>query len=744
MKYFADRPIRTKADDLLGRASFSKQLGKSICEYTGNDGLVVGLFGKWGTGKTSIINMAIDEIRILTKDDNNKPFIMHFSPWNYSDKDNLISLFFRSLKNQLDRTENSKKKNKIQLCAQRVKKFIYINKNDKKKKELGQALSNYSEAFEIISLLPIFGSGLLASILKDIGKSYGKDLLKEKDLDTSRDELEQVLINLKQKIIVVIDDIDRLSNSQIRDIFQLVKQVGDFPNIIYVLSMDRDVVCRALNEVHDINGKEYLEKIIQVPFEIPEIKKANLKKIFLSKINQVLKEIPGEITDITYWEDILKNCIEPYIKTLRDINRVVNAFRFRYGLLYQETSLEDMLAITTIEVLEPSLYKWISNNKDSVCRTFIHRLSSMQDNKKNSRELYSKIFKELNINSERAIGFLITMFPAFENNLSTYSSYREELNIRGNKRIAHKEKFELYFMYNLDDIKVPRSTIEACIYDFDLKTLIKAIEGIDYQGRSQYFLEELESLVTNIPKERLGLIASAMLKKKKGFKGEDLSQLNMIFADETAIFIIIKLIGRIESEEEKYNILYAAVESVNESNLGTIASIINSIKLAYERVLVNSESVAGLIISEEHLKSIEELYILKITDIVKANQLFDLYKSNISYSLWQRLDKDNADRYLTQILKDKMNILKFICAIAYRSNGTNGCSWKFDLDSYSLYISKEKICNVIQTLTKNELDKFSKVNQIKIATFLLDCDKKAWDHINDVKAQKLVDKWSNE
>ena len=61
--------------------------------------------------------------------------------------------------------------------------------------------------------------------------------------------------NADSKIIVVIDDIDRLSNSQIRDIFQLVKQVGDFPNIIYVLIMDRAVVCRALNEVHDIDGK---------------------------------------------------------------------------------------------------------------------------------------------------------------------------------------------------------------------------------------------------------------------------------------------------------------------------------------------------------------------------------------------------------------------------------------------------------------------------------------------------------
>ena len=717
--FYSEKPIISKNEDLLGRKKVANDLAKEIEHYKNKDSLTIGIVGKWGSGKTSFINMVLESFK-----GNNNYIVIKFNPWNISSRKQLISDFFLQLSN------NIKKENESNEIIETI----------------GKSLGTLSKFFKPLGLIPPLSLlGTIGDITEKASGFINEYLEAEKeDLETLKSNINQELEDLDKKILIVIDDIDRLSNSQIRDIFQLVKQVGDFPNIIYVLSMDRDVVCRALNEVHDINGKEYLEKIIQVPFEIPEIKKANLKKIFLSKINQVLKEIPGEITDITYWENVLKNCIEPYIKTLRDVNRVVNAFRFRYGLLYQETSLEDMLAITTIEVLEPSLYKWISNNKDSVCRTSIHRLSSIQGNKKNSRELYSKIFMELNINSERAIGFLITMFPAFEDNLSTYSSYREELNNRGNKRIAHKEKFELYFMYNLDDIKVPRSTIEACIYDFDLKTLINVIERIDYQGRSQYFLEELESLVTNIPKERLGLIASAMLRKKKGFKGEDLSQLYMIFADETAISIIIKLIGRIESEEEKYNILYAAVESVNESNLGTIASIINSIKLAYERVLVNSQSVAGLIINEEHLKLIEELYILKINDIVKANQLFDLYKSNISFSLWQRLDKDNADRYLAQILKDNMNILKFICAIAYRSNGTNGCSWKFDLDSYSLYISKEKICNVIQTLTKNELDKFSKVNQIKIATFLLDCDKKAWDHINDVKAQKLVNEWSNE
>ena len=57
MNYSTDKPINTEEQDLLGRSTFSKQLGKAIYEYNAKDGLVIGLFGKWGTEKTSIINM---------------------------------------------------------------------------------------------------------------------------------------------------------------------------------------------------------------------------------------------------------------------------------------------------------------------------------------------------------------------------------------------------------------------------------------------------------------------------------------------------------------------------------------------------------------------------------------------------------------------------------------------------------------------------------------------------------------
>ena len=113
MNYSTDRPIETGEQDLLGRASFSEQLGKAIYEYTGKDGLVIGLFGKWGTGKTSVINMAVNEITELAKDDENKPIIMKFAPWNYSDKDNLISMFFQSLKNKINVQDNEELKNKV-------------------------------------------------------------------------------------------------------------------------------------------------------------------------------------------------------------------------------------------------------------------------------------------------------------------------------------------------------------------------------------------------------------------------------------------------------------------------------------------------------------------------------------------------------------------------------------------------------------------------------------------------------
>lgn len=94
--FHSDKPIDKKEYDCLNRTEFSKQLAKAILEYTRTDNFTISLCGKWGSGKTSILNMVIEEIAAISKNnmEDEKPIIIRFDPWNYSDCSQLISQFF--------------------------------------------------------------------------------------------------------------------------------------------------------------------------------------------------------------------------------------------------------------------------------------------------------------------------------------------------------------------------------------------------------------------------------------------------------------------------------------------------------------------------------------------------------------------------------------------------------------------------------------------------------------------------
>lgn len=67
--YESDLPITDKLQDCLNRYEFSAALAKAISDISTNEVFTIGLYGKWGSGKTSIINMALQELSIKTKFD---------------------------------------------------------------------------------------------------------------------------------------------------------------------------------------------------------------------------------------------------------------------------------------------------------------------------------------------------------------------------------------------------------------------------------------------------------------------------------------------------------------------------------------------------------------------------------------------------------------------------------------------------------------------------------------------------
>lgn len=753
MSYVADKPIEKADEDLLGRSDFAKQFGKSICEYDSKDGLVIGLYGKWGSGKTSIINMAISEIPVdeaqkiekkkwyskvykrikknfisqKTEEENqcHYPIVIKFSPWNYSDKNNLISLFFNELKNKLG-----------------------VAKGEENKGKIGKAISQYSDIIDVLSFIPVAGPAI-APILKTISKSKGAKLMQAPSLYEAKEKLCKALEDFNHKIIVFIDDIDRLTTPQIKDIFQLVKQVGDFPNIIYVLTMDREIVCNALSEYHNIDGDEYLKKIVQVSFEVPEIDKSLLPEILKGKLSRIIhkNDCEEKFENNNYFETVLENCVNPYIKNIRDINRLINAFQFKYGALWKETSFVDLLAITSIEIFEPKLYEWISDNAYALCQCSEHSLLMIGKDNREYLKYCNEKFSSLELDCNKVIDILSTMFPTFAKDINKhkFANPQSKEELISKMRVGSIEKFDLYFSFNLSSIKIQREVILECINNCSKFAFMQKVKNFNKDGNIIFFLKITEALLfdNKISNNRLAVIASTLFELQYGFKGIDLSNLFKTSACEYSEHLIHNIITRLENENDRYEIISSAVQNINKYSIGTTSTIIRDIGFAYKKYGCEDERKDFQFISLKHLADIEKIYATKIKSISYSEDILNSYQFCVAFCVWKYIDKESAISYVKNIFNNEKNKLKFLCLTTY--NSLTG--WKFYSENCFNLVSEEEFYDSIKNFDKSRLDEFTKEEQIILASFNINYENRDNDHFlhaQEKQAIELIEKWKSE
>ena len=219
-----DNPIKNPEDDVIGRDADAREFAQNVLELDPSEGVVVGVLGPWGSGKTSFINLARNEFK--TK----KIPILDFNPWMFSGTAQIIESFF------------------IELAAQL--------KGHSTLAEVGEYLENYGEVLSGMGELPFVGAWIDG--IRDTAKVLSEILQRrKKGVQGQRKQLEEALSDLDKPIVVVLDDIDRLETSEIRDIFKLVRLTANFPNIIYIVAFDRDRVEKALAE-HGTTGAPLL------------------------------------------------------------------------------------------------------------------------------------------------------------------------------------------------------------------------------------------------------------------------------------------------------------------------------------------------------------------------------------------------------------------------------------------------------------------------------------------------------
>jgi predicted KAP-like P-loop ATPase len=319
-RYTSDRPNKPPAPDLLGRDRFAERLADDIRAWDGSDSIVIALFGSWGSGKTSLKERVVANLRSAASD---WP-ILDFNPWQFSGSGSITIPFFRELDVILKTGRAGKDSEEASIKLKRYSSHLSL---------LG-TIAKFVTPFGLLhSAEAAAGAAAAAEALQkmaNVAEQGGQALEQEVGSKTATDikkELAEAMAGLDRPILVVIDDIDRLTTAEILEVFQLVKVNADLPNIIYLLLFDRPVVSKALDKVSEGRGGQYLEKIVQVAYHIPQARPDKIRDILFAGIDEILGANDAEVRwNVNRWSDVYLEGMAPYFRNLR------HAYRFLASL----------------------------------------------------------------------------------------------------------------------------------------------------------------------------------------------------------------------------------------------------------------------------------------------------------------------------------------------------------------------------------------------------------------------------
>lgn len=254
MEMLTDNPIRTTELDRFGFTQYATMLAEAIRD-THQLPFCIGIYGPWGTGKSSLMYMIQEKLAGQPKLDIGRVKSIWFNPWKYDRKEDLWSALIRSILVEIrDKAEEQQVKNAATSLLKKTGWTLF-------KKGVSQL------TWGIVN----------EETLEAVKEAARKE---EEEFDKYVNEFEQDFAEAVHlftdggKLVVFVDDLDRCLPENALTVLESLKLfIGD-TRCVFVLGMDHAVVENGITQRYDIEklkitGRDYLDKIVQVPFYIP-------------------------------------------------------------------------------------------------------------------------------------------------------------------------------------------------------------------------------------------------------------------------------------------------------------------------------------------------------------------------------------------------------------------------------------------------------------------------------------------
>lgn len=345
-----EHALREGEMDRLGFAEIANRISASIVDRASVDGLVIGLDGQWGSGKSSLLHLIDRSLRKLPEE--RQPTIINFRPWLVGNRDALLTSLMDELADKIAHVHLTRG-NASPVTVKRAKEAAAgIRKFATALSKAGDFLETAGELW-----VPLRLGG---KALRSIGVMSKKEE-KPTDLAAMKDKVVKDLLELNHRFIITVDDVDRLEPGEAIEVLRLVRSVADFPHVIYLLCYDAQRLAEAIKKGASIkDGAKYLEKIVQLTVMIPKPETFVLREWLYDAIPSIVGSVPDHL------RERLRSVIDQeggiQLRTPRSVVRTLDSIRFFWPALQGENiDLPDLVWLQLIKDGNPRLYRWIED-----------------------------------------------------------------------------------------------------------------------------------------------------------------------------------------------------------------------------------------------------------------------------------------------------------------------------------------------------------------------------------------------
>ncbi|MBA2529975.1 MAG: KAP family NTPase [Euzebyales bacterium] len=495
---FGDDPRTGEADapDVLGRTTLATHVVALLDRVRSHSpSSVLAVIASWGAGKTTLLNLVSRHLR----EQNSNWLIGEYNPWLYSDLDSAIHGFFASLRDALPEEDRwSEARARIG--------------------QLGRAVS------------PLGKLGALAGLDLSGLIEAGADAIAG---DTSATALharaEKALRDGNRPILMILDDVDRLTPDELLVTFKLVRLVGRLPNVYYLLAYDERTITELLSRTELAGGDEarardYLEKMVQVRLDLPPLRDQQAADMVDAALERLIAASGAKLgaDDTVRLSKAYHAHLRERLATPRAINRFVAQADAFHALVFGEVDFVDFLLMTFIRTAEPGVYEMLRRYRQELTGTDYWNFSDREMTLPDRLERWRERLRDAGVapsHVDGVLGLLGLLFLPVRSALERMeygSSYREDVARR--RGVGHADYFDRYYSFGVPDEDIPDAVVALA-----LQQLASGDAGPELQQLAVRFCDSTDKVLRKLRAQRAAGFAAA--KELTMFLSEQVGQL---------------------------------------------------------------------------------------------------------------------------------------------------------------------------------------------------------------------------